>query len=58
MSADIQHIRNVQAYRELLAILQKPYQDVCQVCEGTGKLSNAHVCLSCKGSGSRWLKLI
>lgn len=58
MSAEIQHIRNIQAYRELLAILQKPYQDVCLVCEGTGKVSNAHVCLTCKGSGHRWLKLI
>jgi DnaJ-class molecular chaperone len=58
MSADIQHIRDVQAYRELLVILQKPYQDICLACEGTGKLANAQLCLSCKGTGHRWLKLI
>lgn len=58
MSADIQPTSSVQAYRELVAILRKPYQDVCMVCEGTGKVSAQQVCQSCKGSGHRWLRLI
>lgn len=58
MSADIQHTTNMQAYRELVAILRKPYQDVCMVCEGTGRASPHQVCQTCKGSGHRWLRLI
>ncbi len=34
--ADRQLTVNAQAYRELLAILKKPYQDVCRSCDGTG----------------------
>ena len=49
---------STQAYRELLSILQKPYQDVCLVCEGTGKTAGAQSCQKCKGSGHRWLRLI
>lgn len=58
MSANPQLLNNNQAYRELLAILQKPYQDVCLVCEGTGKSTATQACQACKGSGHRWLKLI
>lgn len=58
MNANVQDIRNIQAYRELVVILKKPYQDVCRHCEGKGKLPNAQVCLICKGSGHRWLKLL
>jgi hypothetical protein len=58
MNANVQDIRNIQAYRELVVILKKPYQDVCRSCEGKGKLPNAQICLICKGSGHRWLKLL
>lgn len=58
MSANPQLLNSSQAYRELLVILQKPYQDVCLVCEGTGKSAPTQVCHKCKGSGHRWLKLI
>lgn len=49
---------NAQAYRELLAILKKPYQDVCRSCEGTGKASPMQACQVCRGTGNRWLRLI
>ncbi|MDO8271618.1 MAG: hypothetical protein Q7U82_06810 [Gammaproteobacteria bacterium] len=49
---------NAQAYRELLAILKKPYQDVCRSCEGTGKASPIQACQVCRGTGNRWLRLI
>ena len=58
MNTIVQDIRNIQAYRELVVILKKPYQDVCRSCEGKGKLPNAQICLICKGSGHRWLKLL
>jgi len=58
MNASVQDIRNIQAYRELVVILKKPYQDVCRSCDGRGKLATGQICLICKGSGHRWLKLL
>jgi DnaJ-class molecular chaperone len=49
---------NAQAYRELLAILKKPYQDVCRSCGGSGKTSPIQACQVCRGTGNRWLRLI
>ena len=45
------------ALKELLDILQKPYQDVCPQCSGSGKVAKVE-CISCKGSGHRLLKLL
>lgn len=56
--ADRQLTVNAQAYKELLAILRKPYQDVCRSCEGTGKASPAQACQTCRGTGYRLLRLI
>lgn len=47
-----------QALSELRAILEKPYQDVCNVCRGVGKIAKSNTCPKCKGSGQRMLKLI
>ena len=47
-----------QALRELQSILKQPYQDVCNICRGTGKTSNDSVCPKCKGSGKRLLRLL
>lgn len=47
-----------QALVELQAILKKPYQDVCNVCKGEGKITNASTCPKCKGSGQRLLRLL
>jgi DnaJ-class molecular chaperone len=58
MNANVQDIRHLQAYRELVVILKKPYQDVYRACEGRGTLANAQICHTCKGSGHRWLKLL
>lgn len=43
---------------ELRTILKKPYQDVCNVCKGSGKITAISTCPKCKGSGQRLLKLI
>ncbi len=56
--ADRQLTVNAQAYRELLAILKKPYQDVCRSCEGTGRASPMQACQVCRGTGNRLLRLI
>lgn len=56
--ADRQMTVNAQAYRELLAILKKPYQDVCRSCEGTGRASPMQPCQTCRGTGNRLLRLI
>ncbi|MBL4820530.1 MAG: hypothetical protein JKY98_06010 [Gammaproteobacteria bacterium] len=47
-----------QALMELQAILKKPYQDVCTVCDGSGVNSKGSSCLKCKGSGHRLLRLM
>lgn len=47
-----------QALTELQSILKKPYQDVCNVCNGAGKITDRSVCPKCKGSGQRLLKLL
>lgn len=47
-----------QALSELQSILKKPYQDVCNVCNGAGKITNNSTCPKCKGSGQRLLKLL
>lgn len=47
-----------QALAELRAILEKPYQDICNVCRGTGKIARSNTCPKCKGSGQRLLKLL
>ncbi|NQV68625.1 MAG: hypothetical protein HQ498_01230 [Pseudohongiella sp.] len=43
---------------ELLSILKKPYQDVCNVCKGAGKITANSTCPKCKGTGQRLLKLV
>lgn len=47
-----------QALNELQSILKKPYQDVCNVCNGAGKITDHSTCPKCKGSGQRLLKLL
>lgn len=47
-----------QALAELQSILKKPYQDVCNVCDGSGKIRQASTCPKCKGSGQRLLRLL
>ncbi len=47
-----------QALTELQSILKKPYQDVCNVCKGAGKITEQSACPKCKGSGQRLLKLL
>ena len=47
-----------QALTELQSILRKPYQDVCNVCNGAGKITDHSTCPKCKGSGQRLLKLL
>jgi DnaJ-class molecular chaperone len=47
-----------QALDELQSILRKPYQDVCNVCNGAGKITQTSVCPKCKGSGQRLLRLL
>lgn len=47
-----------QALLELQSILKKPYQDVCNVCKGSGKITNTSSCPKCKGSGQRLLRLL
>lgn len=46
------------ALSELQSILKKPYQDVCNVCDGEGQIRHSTSCPKCKGSGQRLLKLI
>ena len=46
------------AQLELEAILKKPYQDVCNICKGDGRISDKSSCPKCKGSGRRYLKLL
>ncbi|MFT4749570.1 MAG: DnaJ-class molecular chaperone [Pseudohongiellaceae bacterium] len=47
-----------QALAELQAILRKPYQDVCNVCNGAGSINSTSTCPKCKGSGQRLLRLL
>ena len=47
-----------QALNELQSILKKPYQDVCNVCNGAGKITDHSTCPKCKGTGQRFLKLL
>lgn len=47
-----------QALSELQSILKKPYQDVCNVCNGAGKITDHSTCPKCKGTGERLLKLL
>jgi DnaJ-class molecular chaperone len=47
-----------QALNELTSILKKPYQDVCYVCIGAGKITDSRFCPKCKGSGQRLLRLL
>lgn len=47
-----------QAMLELQSILKKPYQDVCNVCRGAGKITNTSTCPKCKGTGQRLLRLL
>ena len=47
-----------QALTELQSILKKPYLDVCNICNGAGKITNNSICPKCKGSGQRLLKLL
>jgi len=47
-----------QALTELQSILKKPYQDVCNVCNGAGKITDHSTCPKCKGTGQRLLKLL
>ncbi|MDA0689078.1 MAG: hypothetical protein O2948_10605 [Proteobacteria bacterium] len=47
-----------QALLELQSILKKPYQDVCNVCRGAGKITDTSTCPKCKGTGQRLLRLL
>ncbi len=47
-----------QALIELQSILKKPYQDVCNVCKGSGKITETSTCPKCKGSGQRLVRLL
>jgi len=47
-----------QALLELQSILKKPYQDVCNVCKGAGKITESSTCPKCKGSGQRLIRLM
>lgn len=47
-----------QALQELQSILKKPYQDICNVCKGTGEITDHSSCPKCKGTGKRLLKLL
>lgn len=47
-----------QALNELQTILRKPYQDVCNVCNGAGEITKTSKCPKCKGSGQRLLRLL
>lgn len=47
-----------QALSELQSILKKPYKDVCNVCNGSGKVTDHSTCPKCKGTGQRLLKLL
>ena len=47
-----------QALLELQSILKKPYQDVCNVCRGSGKITDTSTCPKCKGTGQRLLRLL
>jgi len=47
-----------QALVELQSILKKPYQDVCNVCKGAGKITETSTCPKCKGSGQRLIRLL
>lgn len=46
------------ALNELKDILEQPYADVCNVCKGSGKITENSACPKCKGSGERLLKLL
>jgi len=47
-----------QALLELQSILKKPYQDVCNVCKGAGKITDTSTCPKCKGTAQRLLRLL
>ena len=47
-----------QALTELQSILKKPYQDVCNICQGAGKITETSTCPKCKGSGQRLIRLL
>lgn len=47
-----------QAMVELVSILKQPYKDVCNVCKGSGKITETSTCPKCKGSGQRLLRLL
>lgn len=47
-----------QALTELQSILKKPYQDVCNICQGEGKITETSTCPKCKGSGQRLIRLL
>lgn len=49
---------STSALAELQSILKKPYQDVCNICKGAGKITKQSTCPKCKGSGQRLLKLL
>jgi RecJ-like exonuclease len=46
-----------QALVELRSILKKPYQGACNICKGSGKITDKSECPKCKGSGQRLLDL-
>ena len=47
-----------QVLKELQAILKKPYKDICEACDGTGKNRQKDECQKCKGNGYRLLRLL
>jgi len=47
-----------KALMERYSVLKKPYQDVCNVCKGSGKVQQVNTCPKCKGSGQYLLRLL
>ncbi len=46
----------MQALVKLWSMLKKPYQDVCNVCKGVGKITETKICPKCKKSGRRLIR--
>ncbi|MEQ8954079.1 MAG: hypothetical protein RL120_08075 [Gammaproteobacteria bacterium] len=49
---------NNKAMEELQRILRQPYQDACNICKGSGRITKHSLCPKCQGSGQRLLKLL
>ncbi len=58
MAAAEKSVSNNKAMEELQKILRKPYQDACNVCKGSGRITENSACPKCQGSGQRLLRLL